>query len=303
MTPINGAEADISFSDLMEFTGHQLGVRDIPCPVCGPGRRSTINRRRKVLRVWRTTPSFASYHCARCGLDGHARQDGTSAPNRPELAKARAQAAQFAAVSAEKRRERARWLWRPHQPVAGSIAEIYLRECRGYRGPLPATLGFLPARGDFAPAMIAAFGVAAEQEPGEISISPAAVMAVHITRLALDGSGKAGTDRDKIMIGAPSGSPIALAAAAGDLAGLAITEGIEDALSVHEATGLGAWAAGSASFLPALATAVPSWVGCVTIIVDDDDAGRKHSQQLANSLEARGLEVRLVIPRSVREAV
>ena len=87
--------------------------------------------------------------------------------------------------------------------------------------------------------MIAAFGVTAEPEPGEISISAAAVMAVHITRLALDGSGKARTNRDKIMIGAPSGSPIALAAAAGDLAGMAITEGIEDALSVHEATGPG----------------------------------------------------------------
>ena len=42
-----------------------------------------------------------------------------------------------------------------------------------------------------------------------------------------------------------------------DLLGLAITEGVEDALSIHAATGLGAWAAGAASRLPALADAVP----------------------------------------------
>ena len=61
---------------------------------------------------------------------------------------------------------------------------------------------------------------------------------VHITRLAADGSGKAGTDRDKFMRGLARGSPIVLAPP-NDLLGLAITEGIEDALSVYAATGLG----------------------------------------------------------------
>ena len=48
------------------------------------------------------------------------------------------------------------------------------------------------------------------------------------------------------MIGRSSGSPIVLAPA-NDLLGLVISEGIEDALSLHEASGCGAWAAGSAS--------------------------------------------------------
>ena len=48
------------------------------------------------------------------------------------------------------------------------------------------------------------------------------------------------------MIGRSTGAPIVLAPLT-DALGLAITEGIEDALSVHEATGLGVWAAGSAS--------------------------------------------------------
>src|SRR5262249_7694849 len=31
--------------------------------------------------------------------------------------------------------EKAGWLWRQRQPIAGSIAERYLREARGYTGP------------------------------------------------------------------------------------------------------------------------------------------------------------------------
>ena len=50
---------------------------------------------------------------------------------------------------------------------------------------------------------------------------------------------------------------------AGTCSRLAITEGIEDRLTVHEATGLGAWAAGSASRMPALAYVLPGYIeGC-----------------------------------------
>ena len=95
---------------------------------------------------------------------------------------------------------------------------------------------------------------------------------MHITRLAPDGLGKAGTDTDKIMVGLSACSPIVLAPP-NDLLGLAITEGIEDALSAHIATGLGAWAAGAASFLPALAAAIPAYVECITILADNDPDG------------------------------
>jgi hypothetical protein len=149
--------------------------------------------------------------------------------------------------------------------------------------------------------MIAAFGIPIETEPGLISIPDGAVAGVHLTRLAPAGTSKAGTQTDKIMIGTPLGSPIVVAAP-GDLGGLAITEGIEDGLSVYEATGLGVWAAGAASFLPALAAAVPSWVECVTIVVDDDDAGRFNSDALAARLEEHGFPVRLIIPAQTAES-
>jgi Toprim domain len=79
-----------------------------------------------------------------------------------------------------------------------------------------------------------------------------------------------------------------------DNLGLAIVEGIEDGLSVHEATGLGVWVAGAASRMPALAEMVPSYADAVSIIADADDAGRRHSTELAACLQARGIRPEIV---------
>jgi hypothetical protein len=191
--------------------------------------------------------------------------------------------------------KKARWLWSRRQEIAGTLGETYLREARGYRGPLPATLGYLPPRGEHLPAMIAAFGLAAEPEPGLLQIDDGAVRGVHITRLRADGLGKAGTGCDKIMVGHSVGFPIVLGPA-NDLLGLVITEGIEDGLSARAATGLGTWVAGGAPRMPALANTIPDYIECVTAIVDDDDAGRRHTAELAARVEPRGIEVRLVTP-------
>jgi Toprim domain len=78
-----------------------------------------------------------------------------------------------------------------------------------------------------------------------------------------------------------------------DLLGLAITEGIEDALSAHEATGLGAWAAGAAGFMPVLAAAVPSYIEAVTVYAHEDKAGQAGAHELAEALDHRGIEIRL----------
>jgi hypothetical protein len=227
-------------------TGGRLGTHDVPCPLCGPFK-SPHGQRRKVMRIWRVEPNFASYYCARCGEKGYAREYGCSAPLDPmKLAKARAAAAERERQITKQRLDLARWLWRRRHPIVGSIGELYLREARGYGGPLPATLGFLPSRGNHPPAMIAAFGMATESEPGVLRIADAAVLGVHLTRLLPDGSGKAVFDdpdeQAKIMIGCSVGSPIVLAPP-NDLLGMAVTEGIEDGLSVYEDTGLGIWVA------------------------------------------------------------
>lgn len=184
-------------------------------------------------------------------------------------------------------------MWAHRRPIKGSIAETYLR-ARGIACPLPfATLGFLPARKpDQHRALIAAFARHDEPEPGVLGLVRGLVDSVHLTLLKPDGSGKADVKHPKLIVGSPRGRPLELAAP-NDLLGIAITEGIEDALTIHQATGLGVWAAGSAPFLPGLADAVPDWMDCVTIIVDRDDAGRRFSFQLAERLKTRGLRVEL----------
>jgi hypothetical protein len=194
---------------------------------------------------------------------------------------------------ADKPDGRALWLWRQRRPVTdGSSPWTYLRRARGFIGALPATLGYLPANGVHPPSMIAAYGLATEPEPGSLAIADASVRAVHVTRLAADGRAKAGFKDDKISIGSPLGSPIVLAPA-NDGTALAITEGIEDGLSIYAATGLGVWAAGSSSYMPELADAVPAWIDCVTVVGHQDKDGAHYSGELVSKLKARGFDTRL----------
>ena len=260
-----------------------------PCPVCGGKNRFASNDRKNTwncrgCKKGGDTISLVM-RAEGCGFveaiekltDGAWRP---SAPRRTHIAAASAKAADDRAE-----REKAQWFWRRRQPIIRSIAETYLRQARGYGGEIPATLGFLPATKEHAPALIAAFGI---QD----------VMAVQLIKLKPDGSDKADVDPNKIIIGRGAlGSPIVLAAP-NDLNGLAIAEGIEDALSIHEATGLGAWASGGAGRMPALADAVPDTIDCVNIFGDDDDTGRAHAPELAARLRARGVVLKFLRARS-----
>jgi hypothetical protein len=190
--------------------------------------------------------------------------------------------------------EKAAWLWSKRKPITGTIAETYLRIKRKIIGPLPPTLAFLPPlRREHHPAMIAAFALVDEPEPGVLA-APKDVGSIHLTFLKPDGSGKADVKPNKIIIGSPTikisdnvrGLPIVLAPP-NDLMGLAITEGIEDALTAYQATGLGAWAAGSAAFMPKLAPIVPDYITAVTVFAHADEAGAEGARRLAAWLRAR----------------
>ena len=184
---------------------------------------------------------------------------------------------------------KAAWLWSQRRPISGTIAELYLRS-RGITCPLPPTLGFLPATGTYPPAMIAAFAIPDEPEPG--LLVPCNVHSVQLTRLLTDGSDRERGGNAKIAVGGHEGLPIVVAPV-NDLCSLGITEGIEDALSVHQATGLGAWAAGGATFMPSLADTVPDYVEAVTIFAhqDGNGAGQRGALTLARKITERGMEV------------
>jgi CHC2 zinc finger/Toprim domain len=179
------------------------------------------------------------------------------------------------------RLRRAHRLWIRSLPAEATIVETYLR-ARGYRGLIPATIRYLPRNGAYPPALIAAYGIATEKEPGVLTITDEAVAGVHLIKLLPDGSDRLRDDdvKHKITIGLGITAPVVLAPP-NDGLGLCIAEGIEDALIAHQATGLGAWAACSAGRLPKLADHIPNCIECVTILVDADEAGRNESNELA----------------------
>jgi hypothetical protein len=284
-------QSGLSMIDLQTIdviTGGSIGTFDVPCPLCGPAKSKRSGQRKPVLRIWRVDQTFATYNCARCETQGYARDNTAKPPSAGAIARAKAAAAKHERFVAAKRLSTARWLWSRRQPIHGTIAETYLRDARGYHGPIPPTLSFLPASDEHTPAMIAAFGVADEPEPGTIIIAENAIRGVHVTKLALDGSGKAGSDKDKITIGKCLGSPIVLAPP-NDLMGMAVTEGIENGLSIFAATGLGVWAAGAASRMPMLADTIPGYIDCVTVGADADPTGLQNADQLLERIKARGL--------------
>ena len=118
----------LDFGDIEIMTGvAQLGVHDVACPECGPDRRSPSNRRRKVLRIWRAEPDFASYHCARCGTQGYARADGGQRINPQQRSQLKAEAARRNAERDRSQRDKARWLWRLYTNRSEGLGKVSQR--------------------------------------------------------------------------------------------------------------------------------------------------------------------------------
>jgi hypothetical protein len=176
----------LSFGEIEQLTGYKTGEFHTVCPVCGPKRSLPRKSKLRVLKIWRNETDFATFACAHCGLGGYAFRDGASKIDKIDHARLKAEAAGRAQDYAARQLEKARWLWSMRQPIGGSIAETYLREARKYHGPLPGTLGFLPARGEHGPAMIAAFGLPNEPESGELTIANEA--ALRVERVSFEAS-------------------------------------------------------------------------------------------------------------------
>jgi hypothetical protein len=285
----------LSFDELVGVTGNHLGVFDVPCPLCNPFRRK---KHLRPLRVWRQEETFATYNCVHCDAQGFAHPKLRQVISSDRLKQPKADALERNQRRRQQRSQLVRSLWHEAEPIQGTPAEKYLRS-RGITCQIPDTMRFLPARGKHPPTMLAAFGIPAEPRPGLISVADMPISEIHVTRLRSDGSAKADFDAPKIMLGPSSGLPV-VCAPVNDTGGLAICEGIEDALSLHQATGLGTWAAGSANRLPALGRLVPKYAEAVTISIDDDDAGRRNGRALAQRLHdaSRGqMEVTLLNAR------
>jgi hypothetical protein len=267
-----------------------------PCPRCGGTDGFSINLKKQVFNCRRGSTGGDVIALVR-HLDGVGYLDAIAllAGPAPQRTVCSIPKQRYQAVKNNEEKDnasKAAWLWNNRRPIAEDCpAGLYLRKTRGYGGPIPSTIGYLPANGKHPPAMIAAFGFCEEPEPPGVIDPPAEVTGVHITRLAQDG-GKAPIDPVKIMLGPSAGLPIVLAPA-NDLLAIDIAEGIEKGLLIQADTGAGMWAAGSAGNMPKIAAALPHYAECVTIWADRDETGLRLAREAARIIQARKIEARI----------
>ena len=268
-----------------QLGGHWYGrYGTAPCPICQTERRKDQN----ALTLSDNENRLLA-HCKKSGCDFHdivaaaGFFHGTSkAPNPAELAQRKTQAKE----EANRRSLQAQRLWSETWPIAGTVAEQYLRQ-RAITCELPDTMRFHPE----------CWHPSAKRLPAMLSVvEGAAGFALHRTYLMQDGSGKAQVDPPKAMLGNVSGGAVRLAKASGPLV---VAEGIETALSLccgllnGPAT---VWAALSTAGLVSLK--LPPEVGKLVIAADNDKAGHRAANALAIKASQIGWEVTLSPPKS-----
>lgn len=182
----------------------------------------------------------------------------------------------------------ARDLYRAARPIAGTLAERYLREHRGIDGLLPEHFRFAlgiwhkEARADL-PAMIAPI-IRTDDPAGRIS-------AVHVTYLDPLTGAKTKADPAKRMYGTCRGGAIWL----GDYAGeMLCAEGIEKGLACQAATGILCAVGLSATLLPHIVW--PRGTRRVTLCADPNGAGEAAIHKTAKALAEDGVELFLLYP-------
>ena len=249
--------------DLAEFdrlTGGRMGVVDVPCPACGPDRRSPANQSRETLRVWRTAPAFATFNCARCKIHGHARDGAVRPPERFRLDAIRAEVAARDRASEAERIGLALRKWAEAVDPAGTVGETYLA-ARGLRAGDAAchALRFHPRlRYDHAwkPGLIALFRHVVTDQP----------VAIH--RIFVDHDGR---KLGRRMYGPTKDAAVKLTPDEEVTGGLTVCEGIETGLAILDAGWRPIWALGSAGAIERLP--ILPGIDALSIFADADDAG------------------------------
>jgi len=254
-----------------------------PCPVCQPQTRKDQN----ALCLSNGSDGRLLAHCKRAGCaftDILAAAGITPGDYRPPDPATIAQREAERRAEAEKKARQAHRLWREAEPIAGTVAESYLRG-RGITCGLPDKLRYQPAcwhpSAKLLPALVAL-------------VDGGAGFAVHRTYLRPDASGKADIEPAKAMLGSTQGGAVRLSEG---LETLVVAEGIETALSL--ASGLlgrpaTIWAALSTSGMRGLR--LPPSPGQLTVATDSDDGGAGHAagQDLAERAHGLGWQVSLL---------
>lgn len=247
-----------------------------PCPVCQPETRKDQN----ALTLSDGSEGRLLAHCKRadCAFRDILAAAGTTpgdytAPDPATIARREAERR----AEAEKKARQAHRLWQDARPIAGTIAETYLRR-RAITCDLHDTLRFHPS----------CWHASAKRFPALVAmIEGAEGCAIHRTYLRSDGNGKAAIDPAKANLGAAAGGAVRLTQAQGPLV---VAEGIETSLSL--ASGLlgrpaTIWAALSTSGMRGLR--LPQSPGRLIIATDSDDNGAGHAAGRDLAERAHGL--------------
>lgn len=187
----------------------------------------------------------------------------------------------------QERIERARTIWNACKPIAGTLAETYLRG-RGIRISLPATLRFHPALKDphsqrIYPAMVAGVTVWPSRK----------VIAIHRTFLNAEGTGKAPILAPKAMLGPVRGGAVRFGSAEPLMC---MAEGIESALSLMQSTSMPVWACLSTSGLRGVVLPTLPLASEVVIGADNDPPGLAAADYAATLWTSHGRAVRIAKP-------
>jgi putative DNA primase/helicase len=190
-------------------------------------------------------------------------------------------------TDALKRRALARDLWAKSQPIAGTIAETYLRH-RGVRSKLPEVLRFHPnlphreSRRPY-PCLVAAIIDGSNR-----------VCAVQRTWLLPDGSDRirpADGSKGKMTLGPMTDGAVRLGQ---PTAVLGLAEGIETALSAKQLYAVAVWATLSAHRLGAVT--IPEGVQQVWIFADAGQVGLKEARAAVDHYSDQGYRCLIQMP-------
>ena len=172
--------------------------------------------------------------------------------------------------------------WRRSTPIAGTIAERYLRS----RGLDPKISGpnlrfaRLKAEGAFHPCMVA-----------RVQGADGSLQGVMRTFLAPTGSAKAEIAAPRMALGRLAGGAVRLGEVRDELI---LCEGIEDGLALTMALGAPVWAVlGAANFRRVV---LPSSVRTIIIAKDNDAVGERAAQEAAAKLTLQGFAVSSIAP-------
>jgi hypothetical protein len=266
----------LEFAMLAALAGDK-SLADAPCPLCAP---AAGNPKKRVLRIWREAPDFATWSCARCGEHGWASERGARRPDRAEVIRRMRQAEAHHQAEAASRTKRALAIWERASHIAGTLGEAYLAR-RGLRlgEDMGHALRFVPALYCTATesrvaALVALFRDIRTDEP----------RAVHRIYIAADGS-KIG----RFMLGPVKGAAVKLDADAEVTHGLFAGEGVETCLAARQLGFRPAWAMGSKGGIAALP--VLPGVEAIGVLGENDAASAEAIEAVRSRWQPAGREV------------